>query len=437
MSTTARPTIDGGYAPPVAVPRAAAPDAATSAGRLEALDFVRGLVMVIMLLDHTRDFVHTGGFASDPTDLARTTVPLFLTRWITHFCAPVFVFLAGTAAYMQRARGKPVGELSRFLLTRGLWLALVELTVIRLVAFLGLGLGAPFQLGVIWAIGISMVCLAGLVRLPTRAVAAFGVATIALHNLLDGRVVADAWRGPDSPVPSAVDKLLSVLHQPNFFPVADWPSPLVVVLYPLVPWIGVMAAGYAFGALYRIEAPRRGRVLVRLGLGLTAAFIALRLLDVYGDPRGWQLDHPRGAAISALSFLNTEKYPPSLHYLLMTLGPAIALLGALDGRTDLARRRLTGWLVTFGRVPMFFYVLQWPMARAAGIALGLLAGQSVAHLFIDMGQLFSSPPPQGVGFGLPVVYAAWIAGVLLLYPLCRWYAALKERRKDLRWLSYL
>jgi uncharacterized membrane protein len=399
--------------------------------------------MVIMLLDHTRDFVHTGGFLQDPTDLTTTTVPLFLTRWITHFCAPAFVFLAGAAAYLQRLRGKPPGELARFLVTRGLWLVFLELTVIRLVGFSGLGITAPFQLGVIWALGVSMVCLGALVRLPTWVSAAVGVAMIAAHNLLDGRVSAAPWQGPGSAVPDAADKLYMLLHQSGPFPIAGWPSPVVLVLYPLVPWIGVMAAGYAFGAVYGRDAAWRRRVLLGLGLLLVALFVLLRAANVYGDPGPWQAAQPRGAVFAVLSFLNTQKYPPSLLYLLMTLGPTILLLGALERRGDARpagdaprQGRVAGWLITFGRVPLFFYVLQWAMAHAMGLALGLIAGQPVAHLFMNMGEYFTNPP-RGVGFGLPVVYAAWAAGVVLLYPACRWFAGVKARRRDLRWLSYL
>jgi uncharacterized membrane protein len=349
------------------------------------------------------------------------------------------VLLAGTGAYLQRLRGASPGALARFLVTRGLWLALLELVVIRLVGFAGLGITAPFQLGVLWALGMSMVVLAALVRLPTWAAGAAGVAMIATHNLLDGRVTAAAWRGPGSPVPGAADKLLAVLHQPGPFPVAGWPSPVVMVLYPLVPWVGVMAAGYALGAVYTLDAGRRRRVLVRLGLALTAAFVVLRLANGfggYGDPLGWTPAHPRGPLYAALSFLNTQKYPPSLLYLLMTLGPALVLLGVLDGRAAAAARAPGRWLVTFGRVPLFFYVLQWVAARAAAVALGLVAGQPVAHLFKNMAELFASPP-RGVGFSLPVVYAAWAAGVLACYPLCRWFAGVKARRRDLAWLSYL
>jgi len=399
------------------------------------VDLVRGLVMVIMLLDHTREFVHSAALQFDPTDLAQTNVPLFLTRWITHFCAPAFVFLAGTGAYLQVMRGKPLGELRRFLVSRGLWLVFLELTVVRLFAFWDLDYSLLAMPQVIWVIGVGMICLAALTYLPVRAIGAFGVLMIALHNALDGVLSATPWQGPASAVPSVMDKLIMVLHQPGPFPIGGWPSPVVLVLYPLVPWVGVLAAGYAFGRLYTLDAGRRRTALLRLGAALTLAFVVLRFTNLYGDPRPWAAQS--SAAFTVLSFLNLQKYPPSLLYLLMTLGPAILLLGALDGiDVRAARGRVARWLVTFGRVPLFFYLLQWLTAHGIGLLLALAAGRYTAYFFQNPMTWFSNGPPQNVGFPLWVVYVAWIAGVLLLYPLCRWFAAVKARRRDW-WLSYL
>src|SRR5882762_442760 len=233
--------------------------------RIDSIDLLRGIVMVVMMLDHTRDFVHWGAFTLDPADLTKTTVALFFTRWITHFCAPVFVFLAGTGAYLQLARGKSKRELSKFLLTRGLWLIVLELTVVRVGVFFSLDYRFLGFLQVIWVIGVSMIVLAALIHLPLRIVAAFGIAMIALHNLLD-RIHVEGWHGPNSPVPGYGAKLFIILHQPfEAFPILGFPSPVVFVLYPLIPWIGVMAAGYAFGAVYQMNAERRRRLLLLMG----------------------------------------------------------------------------------------------------------------------------------------------------------------------------
>jgi uncharacterized membrane protein len=311
-------------------PSAAPPVAASapSRARLQSIDLVRGAVMVVMVLDHTRDFVHNVAFAFDPTDLTRTTTLLFLTRWITHFCAPAFVFLAGVAAYLQRARGATTAELSRFLFTRGLWLVVLEFTAVRVGTWFNFDYAFVGVMQVIWAIGVSMIVLAGLVHLPFAAIAVFGVGIIALHNLLDG-IHVQGWQGPGTPVPSAAARLWMILHQGNeFFPLFTWPGPVVMLIYPLVPWIGVMAAGYTFGRIYDLDSGRRRRLFVRSGLGLLAAFVVIRASNVYGDPAPWSVQP--SAVFTMLSFVNTTKYPPSLLFLLMTLGPMMLALAWLE-----------------------------------------------------------------------------------------------------------
>ena len=391
--------------------------------RIDSVDLLRGIVMVIMLLDHTRDFTHWGAQQFDPTDLTRTSTALFVTRWITHFCAPVFVFLAGTSAYLQLSRGKTKAELSRFLWTRGLWLILLEFTVVRFGVFFNVDYSFLGVAQVIWVLGWSMIVLAALIYLPLKVVAAFGVAMMLLHNLLDPIQVAQ-WQGPASAVPDAASKLWMVLHQQGAFPIAGFPSPVVYILYPLIPWLGVMAAGYAFGTMYDLEPARRRAMLLRLGLWLTAAFLALRALNFYGDPSRWSVQ--KSAVFTALSFLNVTKYPPSLLFLLMTLGPAMLALWWFERPV---RNAIGRALVVFGRVPLFFYILQWYTAHLIGIGLHVAAGRPVP----------GPPglaPPANSGFGLGVTYLAWIAGTLLLYPLCRWFAGVKARRRDW-WLSYL
>ncbi len=412
-------------------PAAAGPLASPAAprARIDAVDWLRGLVMVVMLVDHTRDFFSEDLLRFDPSDLSQTYPALFLTRWITHFCAPVFVLLAGTGASLQLQRGKTKRELSRFLWTRGVWLVLLELTVIRVGTWFNLDYGSFLgMLQVIWAIGVGMVLLAALVHLPVRVVAGFGVGMVALHNLLDGVGVAP-WQGPGSAVPSPLGRLWMLLHQPGATPAWEG-GPVVLVLYPLVPWIGVMAAGYALGEVYRWDPARRRRFLLRAGAAMVAAFVAIRATNRYGDPSEWTW---RGDALwTTLSFVNTTKYPPSLLFLLMTLGPALLALAWVEGTGRSAVGRA---LVTFGRVPLFFYVLQWYLPHAMAVLAGLAVGQDVAWLFSTP---FARPygNPDGVGFSLPVVWVMWAVGVLLLYLPCRWFAGVKARRKDW-WLGYL
>lgn len=401
--------------------------------RIDSIDLLRGIVMVIMMLDHTRDFVHSGAFLFDPTDLSRTTATLFLTRWITHYCAPIFVFLAGTGAYLQFARGKSKRELSKFLVTRGLWLIVLELTAVRLGVSFNFDARVLGFLQVIWVIGVSMIVLAGLIHLPMKLIAGFGVAMIALHNLFDRFQVA-GWQGPGTPVPGLGAKLWILAHQPfAAFPVVGFPSPLVLVLYPVIPWIGVMAAGYAFGSLYQLDAARRRRWLMWMGATAVALFILLRAVDLYGDAAHWS--RQKNLVFTALSFVNTTKYPPSLLFLLMTLAPAMLVLAWFEA-SDKVGGALRKALVTFGRVPLFFYLLQWYTAHGMAVVAGLIAGQPVAYQFASPIDRFNTPPPQGVGFRIWFVYVCWIIGVLLLYPLCKWFAGVKARRKDW-WLSYL
>ena len=407
-------------------------------GRIDSIDLLRGIVMVIMLLDHTRDFVHRGQLMGlDPTDLTTTNPMLFFTRWITHFCAPVFVFLAGTGTYLQFARGKSKGELSKFLLTRGLWLIVLEFTVVRCAVFLNFDYTFLGVMQVIWVLGVSMIVLAGLIHLPLRLVGTFGILMIFLHNFLDG-IRVQGIRGPDSPLPSVWGLLFILLHQPfEPFPVyMSSRGPVVAfVIYPLIPWIGVMAAGYAFGVLYQMDAARRRRLLLIMGVVATALFFVIRAINIYGDPSRWAKQS--SVLFTILSFFNVTKYPPSLLFLLMTLGPAFLALAWFESRkTTPAVRpgKLRSFFVTFGRVPLFFYLLQWPMAHLMSIVVHLIAGKPIGWMFGTT--LQTTGPPPGMGFNLLVVYLCWIVGVLLLYPLCKWFASVKQRKRSW-WLSYL
>jgi uncharacterized membrane protein len=383
----------------------------TTRVRIEAIDVVRGVIMILMALDHVRDFFGNSGL--NPTDPATTTVPLFFTRWITHFCAPVFFLLTGTGAYLSlRKQTKP--ELSRFLFTRGLWLIFLELTVTRC---LGWQFNFDYHvtmLIVLWALGWAMIVLSILVYLPASVVTAFGVVMIATHNLLDS---------VDSSNP-----FWSILHSPNV--IVNQPGRVVRVIYVLIPWIGVTAAGYGLGQIYSRPSTRRKAFLLPLGIGLTAAFLVLRGVDVYGDPLPWSTQ--KSAVFTALSFLNTTKYPPSLLYLLMTLGPALLFLWAVDAGTP---RWLRPALIV-GKVPMFYYLLHIPLIHLLAVAV-CYARYGQVHWMFESPTLRQFPItlPPGWGYSLPIVYLVWAVVVLTLYPLCRWFADLKRRRSD-AWLSY-
>ena len=397
--------------------------------RIDSVDFLRGLVMVIMLLDHTREYVHADAFRFSPTDLSKTSVLLFFTRWITHLCAPTFVLLAGTSIYLQMLRGKSRSELSKFLLTRGLWLIFLEFTVVRFSIFFNVDYSFFGLAEVIWIFGISMIALAALIFLPVRLVGAIGITMIALHNLLDGIQVPPAISMAGTPAPSVLEKLWLVLHQPGFVPLFG--DVKMFVAYPLVPWIGVMAAGFALGTIYAWEAERRRRFLFKLGLTLLGLFVVIRAVNVYGDPQSWTTQPT--SIFTVLSFLNTTKYPPSLLFLLMTLGSALLILAFVDGvKRD---RFLNRIIITFGRVPLFYFILQMFAAHGFGVLLNYLAGKSISYFFLNFPDSATAAPPDA-GFDLWVVYAVWLVGLFVLYPFCLWYGRIKQRRRGFPF-SYL
>lgn len=393
--------------------------------RISEMDLLRGLVIVLMALDHVRDYFHAGSFGINPLDPEQTTPWLYVTRWITHLCAPTFVFLAGVSAYLQFARGKTTPNLSRFLLTRGLWLVFLELTVISF----GWSFGFPYALfmQVIWAIGWSMIGLAALVWLPRVAVLLIGVVIIAGHNLLDPITAQSA--GP----------LWMYLHDGGM--VSFDGQPIGLAAYPLLPWLGIIAFGYGLGAIFEQAPAKRDRTVFLLGLAMLAAFFALRWLNTYGDPsfatgpeavaRDWRDQSSLGAAI--MVFFDVQKYPPSLQYTLVTLGAVFTIFPLLSRLPGAVRSVLN----TFGAVPFFFYVLHIYLIHLLAIGANAAMGRDVTGLFDYMINAFFRPELfSGLGFSLGWTYVAWIAVLVLLYPFCRYWQQLKARRRDW-WLSYL
>jgi uncharacterized membrane protein len=387
------------------------------ARRVDAVDVLRGVVMILMVIDHTRDYF--GNAAIDPTDLPRVGPALFLTRWVTHFCAPVFAFLAGTGAYLAGSRVHSRSELAAFLASRGLWLIFLELTVVRLGLFVDV-VNAPVILTVLWSIGASFVVLAGLVFLPSRMVGALGLLLIATHGLAGGVP-------PGSETPAAWRAGSTLLLRPGLLPLPGGVSALVG--YPLLPWLGVVAAGYAFGEIIRLKPVRRWLVMWIMGVALTAAFMILRAWGVYGEPRPWTTQATR--LLTGLSFVNCTKQPPSPLFLLMTLGPAIAALAVIDRvgiRSPVGRA-----FMTLGRVPLFYFLLQWYVIHGLAVLAGLVRGLPVAWLFSPTAL---GPAPAGWVLGLPGIYAAWALALTILYLPCRWFAGIKARYPG-GWLSYL
>jgi uncharacterized membrane protein len=396
---------------------------ARSTSRIVSIDLIRGAVMILMAIDHVR--VYSGLPAGGHTP------GIFFTRWVTHFCAPAFIFLAGTSAFFY---GRKHADLSRHLLIRGIWLIFLELTFLRVSWTFNFDFAHYEMAGVIWVIGWCMILLAGLVKLPIGLVGTIGVVIISAHNLIDpylGKLIRTL---PDNRM-SGLWKILYV----GFFagPVqfgADGPS--LIVLYSIIPWIGVMAAGYAFGKILTMEPSRRNRLCLAIGLGATGLFLVLRGFNLYGDPRHWHAaaPGPNGSQPmpALLAFLNTTKYPASLDFLLMTLGPIIALIPLLEG----ARGIFVRWITVFGRVPFFFYMLHIPLIHVLALVVSKIRLGEVSPWLFTNHPMGNPGPPERYTWNLGLLYVVWAVAIVLLYFACRWFADLKARKKDW-WLSYL
>lgn len=391
---------------------------ATAETRLGWVDQLRGLVMVIMALDHVRDFVHRGAMSALPTDLATTTPLLFATRWITHVCAPAFALTAGVGAYLWWRKGRSRSQLSGFLVSRGLWLMLLELVVMRLAYYFSVSLQSPILLLVLWALGLSMIVLAALIWLPRTWLAPLAVAVLLLHPLLDITPLGAGVR---------------FVHEVAVFQIL---GATVVSPYPLIPWAAIMLLGFALGPT--IEAGRLGSGAF-LGLGLIAlvGFVVLRLVNLYGDPAPWS---PQSTPIySLMSFVNVTKYPASLDFVLMTLG-LILLLAAVLVRAPARPTGVRTALETLGRVPLFYYLLHFFLAHliATGLALATYGWKAWGFVFTPYPSLGGAKDalPADFGHNLATVYAVWLVVVALCYPACLWYARIKAKRPG-GWLSYL
>ena len=384
-----------------------------AAYRVSSIDLLRGVVMIIMALDHTRDYFHGDSMFFDPSNLEKTNPGLFFTRWITHFCAPVFVFLAGTGAFLSGQR-KSKKDLSLFLITRGLWMIFVEIFI----SGFGWGFNIQFPwtgLQVLWALGISMMALAALIHLPMKAILAIGILIVLGHNLLDGFHIDSFW--------------WSALHETKIYQLGE--NYRVRVTYPVLPWIGIMALGYCFGTLYQSDIPQivRRKWLLIFGFATVMIFIILRSINVYGDPAPWS--YQRSGSFTILSFLSTTKYPPSLLYTAMTLGPSMIFLAL----TENVSRRLTMPVLHFGRVPMFYYIVHIYVIHLLAMVAAELTGFHWYNMILQRRTQFE-PELKGYGFSLLTTYLVWIGIVLLLYPLCKWYDEYKTAHKDKWWLSY-
>lgn len=389
-----------------------------STNRIQSIDLLRGLVMLLMALDHTRDYFHYDSFMYDPTDLAQTTVPVFLTRFITHFCAPVFCFLAGTSAFFVGTK-KSMNSLSVWLLKRGLWLVIIEFTIVNFGWYFRFN--ATFiDLAVIWCLGVSMIFLAGLIRLPKAIAILIALFFVFGHNLFDSF----------KPIPDdLLSKLWYVFHVEGEFKLGTL---TVYTVYPLMPWIGLMTLGYFFGQLYQPSFDHKKRIKLLYGTGvlLIALFAVFRTSNLYGDLHPWVMQN--SIPYSIMSIFNVTKYPPSFAFICITIGPALLFLAAAEN----FKNKLSKIFITIGQVPMFFYIVHIYLIHLAAIVAALLTGYKFSDMVLNIWIPFSSSL-KGYGFNLIIVYLIWIGIILSLYPICKWYNSYKKRNKEKWWLSYL
>jgi uncharacterized membrane protein len=387
--------------------------------RISSIDLVRGIIMIIMALDHTRDFFHADANVFQPTDLTQTNPILFLTRWITHFCAPTFVFLSGTAARISLQR-KSKKELSVFLLTRGLWLVILEFTVVRFGILFNLYYDFIIM-QVIWVIGTSMIVLSALVFLPELLIGILGFIFILGHNTFDAH--------PLEPTDSGYT-IWAIVRQTGAIPLDA--NHLLLAFYPLIPWLGIMLAGYAMGKWYTrdFDAVTRRKQLLIAGIATITLFIVLRLINIYGDPAPWSTQ--KNIVFTILSFINCTKYPPSLLYTLMTLGPVLIILSWMEGK----ELNFLKPALVFGRVPLFYYVLHFYLIHVVSlISYMIISGKSLSEVDFHFGNAFGGIP-NGFGYSLGIVYITWISIVVALYPVCKWYNHYKSTH-SYTWLSYV
>lgn len=387
--------------------------------RIQSIDVLRGLVMILMALDHVRDFFYYGSFLNDPTNLETTTPILFFTRFITHYCAPVFVFLAGTAAFLYGSN-KTKPQLFKFLITRGIWLVILEIIINNLLWKFDITY-SRLILQVIWAIGISMVVLSFLIFLTKRILLFVGLLITLGHNLLDGIIM----KGTE---PLSI--FWYILHQPNIISLNE--NIDLGIFYPVLPWIGIMILGYCMGQLYvkNSNANSRKKWLLFLGIGATTLFFILRGINFYGDPAPWQ--HQDTLTKTILSFFKVTKYPPSLAYTLITIGPSLLFLYAIES----VKNNITDFLLVFGRVPLFYYFVHIFVIHILAI-VGVLIFGGDWQIMILSKDMFSNGKLLNYGYSLFAVYLIWVGVIILLYFPCKKYMIYKAKNRNKWWLSYL
>ncbi len=389
--------------------------------RIESIDILRGVIMVIMALDHTRDFFHINAWTDDPLNLQTTSVALFFTRWITHFCAPIFVFLSGVSIYLQSLR-KTKKELSVFLIKRGLWLIFFEIIIVNFGTTFDPNFNS-FILVVVWAIGVSMLCLALLIYLPFNIILGIGLLIVLGHNLLDF---------PEAAANFKPNFWWDLLHHGNGVNYPFLSNHSLVIIYPFVPWTGLMILGYCSGTFFtaKFSIAQRQKLFYRLGAALLVFFMVLRFINIYGDPHAWSIQ--KNGLFTLLSFIKVHKYPPSLMFMSVTIGIAFLFLAFIEK----FKNRITNTFQIYGRTALFYYAIHWYVLHIVSLICFLLRGHSMEEgtQFVQIPFRYLIP---GEGFSLPIVYIVWLSVVIFMYPLCKWYDGYKQAHREKWWLSYL
>jgi len=390
--------------------------------RIQSIDILRGIVMVIMALDHVRDYFHINAWTDDPMNLETTTPSLYFTRYITHFCAPTFVFLSGVSIYLQSLR-KTKPELSAFLIKRGLWLIFVELVIVSFAWSFNPAF-ERFPLAIIWAIGISMFILGLLIRLPYKLILGLGLLIVFGHNLLDYPEAATGFNG---------GFWLDLLHSSKWTSYQIIGDHNLIIAYPFLPWLGLMIIGYCAGKLFspQFETAKRKTLLTQIGISLLFLFVILRGINVYGDPLAWS--EQRNGLYTFFSFMNIHKYPPSLLYICFTIGCALLFLPHLEKLEN----RFTKIMSVFGRTAFFYYILHLYLIHVLAMISFYIQGHTLAQSAEAESVFKWKFVVPGEGYGLIVVYTIWVFVIVFLYPFCKWYDSYKTNHKEKWWLSYL
>ncbi len=384
--------------------------------RIRSIDFARGIVMIIMALDHTRDLMHIASLTQSPTDLATTTAPLFFTRWITHFCAPVFVFLAGTSAFLSFKNKNDVIASRRFLLSRGIWLVVLEFTLVNFGMFFDIHFSV-FIFEVIAAIGMGFIVLSFLLKAPIKLIATIGIGIIFCHNLFSFIPFEND---------SVIKSILSPLLTPGAFPISS--TTTFVIAYPPLPWLGIMLAGFATGKLFLLSPAKRKKIFFQLGLIGLSFFIIIRFINIYGDPAPWSVQ--KNALFTILSFLNVTKYPPSLQFCLLTLSAMFVVIAFAEGM----KNKFNDFIIVYGKVPMFYFLVHFYLIHLIMFAMVYLQGFHSSQMVFGFN---FGRPKEGSGVNLWIIYLIWLCVVIVLYPLCKWYGTYKTLHKEKQWLRYL